>query len=214
MHNNGFAPEARALATRMIRVFEMSKFVVTPSGSCAAMIRDCYPHMFEPPHNAALFKQAQSLAARTFEFSEFLVNVLKVDLAAMNMRWHGRTTYHYSCHLRGLGITDEAVRLLKTINGLEFIPLENAHECCGFGGTFATKYQQISSAMVRDKAAAIKASGAETVVSSESGCTMNIAGACRRAGHTVGFKSLPEIIAEAMGLMPFTDSPRVPGVSA
>lgn len=199
MHNNGFASEARALAARMIRVFEASEYVVTPSGSCAAMIRDYYASLFagDPQMTAT----AQAFAGKTFEFAEFLVKVLNVDLSAMGVRWDGRATYHYSCHLRGIGVTNETPRLLNQIQGLQLTPLENAEQCCGFGGTFATKYDQISAAMARDKVACIRASGASTVVSSEPGCTMNIAGACRRAGHTVAFKSLAEIIAEGMGLL-------------
>lgn len=199
MHNNGFAPEARALAARMIRVFAASERVVTASGSCAAMIRDYYPGLFgqDPEIRTA----AAALAAKTYEFAEFLVKVLKVDLGAAGVRWSGRATYHYSCHLRGIGVTDEAVRLLRQIEGLEYTALANAEQCCGFGGTFATKYEQISGAMVRDKVADIRSTGAGTVVSSEPGCTMNIAGACRREGCAAEFKSLPEIIAEGMGLL-------------
>ncbi len=198
MHNNGFAPEARALAARMIRIFAASEQVVTVSGSCASMVREHYPVILADGPDAA---RARALAEKTFEFGEFLVNVLKVDLARHGVRWTGRATYHYSCHLRGIGVTSETPRLLRQIEGLDLAPLENAEQCCGFGGTFSTKYDEISAAMARDKAAAIRASGAGTVVSSEPGCTMNIAGACRRAGHTVDFRSLPEIIAEGMGLL-------------
>jgi L-lactate dehydrogenase complex protein LldE len=199
MFNNGFEADARALAARMIRVFASSEHVVTPSGSCAAMIRDYYPGLFL--NNPASQKDAQALAARTFEFAEFLIKVLKVNLAALGADWQGRTTYHYSCHLRGLGVSDEAVQLLRQIRGLEYVPLDKAEQCCGFGGTFAAKYPQISGGMVRDKVACIRATGAPTVVSSEPGCTMNMAGACRREGVGTDFKSLPEIIAESLGLM-------------
>ena len=201
MFNNGFADEARILATRMIRVFADSERVVTVSGSCAAMIRDYYPGLFEG--DAAMKQAAVALAGKTFEFSEFLLKELRVDPARLGVRWPagGRVTYHYSCHLRGLGVTDEAVRLLRGVEGVDFVPLQGAEQCCGFGGTFATKYSEISGAMVRDKVEAIRASGAATVVSSEPGCTMNIAGACRRGSCDVAFKSLPEIIAEGLGLM-------------
>ncbi len=199
MHNNGYAPEARALAERMMRVFAASEHIVTPSGSCAAMVRDIYPHVFDD--DPVLRRSAEALAGRTHEFAEFLIRVLKVDLRALGVRWKGTATYHYSCHLRGLGITDEAVRLLRQIEGLDFVPLTNAEQCCGFGGTFASKYPDISGAMVRDKCAAIRESGAGTVVSSEPGCTMNIAGACRRAGQSVAFRSLPEMVAEGLGLL-------------
>ena len=205
MYNNGFSDDARPLAARMIRVFEASERVVTGSGSCASMIRDYYPSLFE---DAPMRRRAEKLAARTFEFGEFLVKVLGVDLRSWSAPgWSGHATYHYSCHLRGIGMTDEAERLLGQISGLRYTPLGNRDQCCGFGGTFASKYPQISGAMVREKVAAIRATGAATVVSSEPGCTMNMAGACRREECRVTFKSLAEIIAEALGLLERTDEP-------
>lgn len=205
MYNNGFSDEARTLAARMIRVFAPSEAVVTASGSCAAMIREYYPSLFA--HDPAMAREAHAFAHKTYEFSEFLVKVLKADLRPLGIRWNGRATYHYSCHLRGLGITDEAVQLLRQIEGVDYAPLENAEQCCGFGGTFATKYPEISGAMVKDKVSSIRATRASTIVSSEPGCTMNIAGACRRYGLGIAFKSLPEIIAEGLGLMEREDSP-------
>jgi L-lactate dehydrogenase complex protein LldE len=199
MFNNGFREDARALARRMVRVFRESEIVVTPSGSCAAMIRDYYPELLA--QDGELAHDAREMAAKTFEFAEFLVKVLKADLRSLGVKWQGAATYHYSCHLRGLHITDEAERLLRQIEGLEFRPLEKAEQCCGFGGTFASKYPQISGAMVKDKVECIRATGAPTLVCSESGCGMNIEGACRREGVPVGLKSLPEIIAEGLGLL-------------
>lgn len=197
--NNGFHNEARAVARRMIRVFERSDHVVTPSGSCAAMIRDYYDQMFasEPAWQV----RAKKLAGKTCEFIEFLVKVLKVDLRQLGAQWPGRATYHYSCHLRGIGVTDEAIQVMKQIDGLEYNPLEKADQCCGFGGTFAIKYPQISGAMVRDKVGCIRDTGAAFVISNDSGCTMNLEGTCRREGLDVRFKSLAEVIAEALGLM-------------
>lgn len=199
MYNNGFHAEARELARRMIGVFERSERVVTPSGSCAAMIREYYPTLFE--QGGEMRAAADALARKTFEFSEFLTNVLRVDLKALGARSSGRATYHYSCHLRGIGVTDESVRLLGQVAGLEFTPLEKAEQCCGFGGMFATKYPAISGEMARDKAACIAAAKADFVVCNEAGCTMNIAGACRREGVQTRFKSIAEVIAEGMGLM-------------
>ncbi|HEY3242972.1 MAG TPA: (Fe-S)-binding protein [Phycisphaerae bacterium] len=202
LYNNGFQRQARELARRMVRIFADSEYVVTPSGSCAAMVQE---HYSGPLNNDAA---ARRLAANTYEFTEFLGKVLKVDLRQAEVRWRGNVTYHYSCHLRGLGVTDEAVRLMRQIDGIEYVPSEKADQCCGFGGMFATKYPQISGALVRDKVTCIAASGAETVVSNEPGCTMNISGACRRQRCPVAFISLAEIIAEGLGLMePVTDAP-------
>ena len=199
MWNNGYHDEARALAEKMADVFEDYDVVVTPSGSCAAMIRDYYEEAWE--HDPKTQARVKALADKTYEFIEFLVNVDKTDLQQFGVKWDGKVTYHYSCHLRGIGVTDEAVRVMNMIDGLEYKPLEKADQCCGFGGTFAMKYPQISGAMVRDKVGCIKATGAETVVSNDSGCTMNISGSCRREQVPVNFKSLAEIIAEGMGLM-------------
>ncbi|HLO40341.1 MAG TPA: (Fe-S)-binding protein [Phycisphaerales bacterium] len=199
MFNNGFHDDARVLARRMIGVFEHSERVVTVSGSCASMIREYYPGLFAGDEE--MRGRAARLAGKTFEFGEFLVRELNVDLAALGARSRGRTTYHYSCHLRGLGVTDEAVRLIGQIGGVEFAPLGGAEQCCGFGGTFATKYPAISGKMARDKAEAIRATCAARIVSSEPGCTMNLAGACRRYGIETEFTSLAELIAESLGLM-------------
>jgi L-lactate dehydrogenase complex protein LldE len=205
MYNNGHHADARALAARMVRVFAGSERVVTPSGSCAAMIREYYPGLFaDDPRGLAA---AKALATKTYEFSEFLIKVLNVDLERLGVRWEGLATYHYSCHLRGLHLTDETPRLLAQIAALDYVPLDKAEQCCGFGGTFAAKYPQISGSMVRDKVACIKAAGVPTVISSEPGCTMNIAGACRRESIAASFKSLPEIIAEGLGLLPREPAP-------
>jgi L-lactate dehydrogenase complex protein LldE len=199
MWNNGFHSEAKELAKRMIEVFEPYDAVVSPSGSCAAMIRDYYPEMFHEDH--AWHEAASALAGKTYEFVEYLVKVLKVDLKSLGVKWDGKVTYHYSCHLRGIGVTDEAVQVMDQIRGLEHVPLEKADQCCGFGGTFATKYPQISGTMVRDKVDCIRKTGAPTVISNDAGCTMNIAGSCRREKCDVAFKSLAEVIAEGMGVL-------------
>lgn len=207
MWNNGFHDESRALAKRMIEAFHGSEYVISPSGSCTAMVREYYPLMFED--DPAWAAEAKAMADKTYEFIEFLVKVLKVDLRELGVRWDGEVTYHYSCHLRGLGVTDEAAQLMRQIDGLTYTPLEKADQCCGFGGTFAMKYPQISGSLARDKAACIDASGADTVVSNDAGCTMNIAGTCRRQKVGVGFISLAEILAEGMGLLERTESSKL-----
>lgn len=224
MYNNGFHREAADLARRMIDVFEPFEHVVTPSGSCAATVHEHFPALLaDDPRYAA---KARHLAERTHELHAFLVRVLKVDLRAMGVTWRGRVTYHYACHQRGLGLkspavadridtaapplrdgspmspeSDPAVQLMRQIEGLEYVQLPRADQCCGFGGTFATKMPMISGAMVRDKVQCIASTAAATCVSNEGGCTMNIAGAARREGVDVRFLTLAEIIAEGMGLM-------------
>jgi L-lactate dehydrogenase complex protein LldE len=198
-YNNGFHDEARELAKRMVEIFEPCEYIVTPSGSCCAMVREQFPHLLHGDH--AWEEGMHRLASRTYEFVEFLDKVLKVDLNALGVKWDGNCTYHFSCHLRGIGIRDEAVKLIRQIDGLKYTQMEKIEQCRGFGGTFAMKYPDISGSMVRDKVQCIAATGATTVVSNDAGCTMNISGACRREGHTADFRSLAEIIAEGLGLM-------------
>jgi L-lactate dehydrogenase complex protein LldE len=199
MFNNGFPEQARALAARMVEVFAGSEFIVTPSGSCAAMVREHYAGLFE---DAAQKRAAADLASRTYEFAEFLARVLRPDLRALGARWEGRATHHFSCHLRGLGLTTETTGLMGQIAGLVYTPLDRAEQCCGFGGAFATSYPEISGSMARDKAARSAATRAAAVVCGEPGCSMNLEGACRRAGPSPRFLSPAEVIAESLGLLP------------
>jgi L-lactate dehydrogenase complex protein LldE len=194
--NNGFLPEARRLARRMIEVFEDAEYVVTPSGSCAATVREAYEKLLhDGPEWCA---RARRLAGKTYEFTEFLTNVLRVDLRALGARREGRVTYHYSCHLRELGLKDEAVELLQAIGGLTHVPLAQREQCCGFGGTFLVKYPWISAPLAREKAQCIRATGAPVVVSNEAGCTMTLEGACRRERVDVRFAHLAEVLAESL----------------
>jgi L-lactate dehydrogenase complex protein LldE len=199
MYNNGFHSEARALARRMIHLFRDYEAVVTPSGSCASMVREHYVPLF--PLMSPEREAAQELADRTYEFVEFLTSVLEIDLAPLAPKWNGSTTYHYSCHLRDLGMTDEAVRLMQQVDGLEYTPLPLIEQCCGFGGTFSMTHGHISNLMVQDKVNGIQETGADHVVCNDAGCAMNISGACRRAGTEVNFITLAEILAESLGLL-------------
>jgi len=200
--NNGYKAETRKLARHMIEVFEDAQTVVTPSGSCCAMVRDYYAELFED--DPAWAARADQLITKTREFVEFLVKDLKVDLRALGCQWPGQATYHYSCHLRGIGMTDEAEQLIAQIDQLQYQPLEKKEQCCGFGGTFAIKYPEISGSMVRDKVDCIQKSGATTVISNDAGCTMNISGSCHREGKPQQFIHIAEVLAEGLGLLPYS----------
>jgi len=189
--NSGYHDDARALARHTITAFARSPLVVAPSGSCAAMVKLEYPHLFEG--DPSWHARAADLARRTHELSDFLVNVLGVE--DVGARFEGRVTYHMACHLRGLGLVSEPERLLRRVRELELLPLERADECCGFGGSFAVRFPQISGAMVRDKAAFIEQTGAGVVVATDSGCLMNIAGCLRRRGSKVRTLHLAEVLA-------------------
>jgi L-lactate dehydrogenase complex protein LldE len=188
--NSGYHDDARGLARHTIRAFAASERVVAPSGSCAAMVKLEYPQLFrdDPPWH----RRALDLAARTHELSDFLTNVLKVE--DVGARFEGRVTYHMACHLRGLNLLTQPERMLRTVRGLELVPLERADECCGFGGSFSVRYPGVSGAMVNDKAAFIEKSGADAVVATDAGCLMNIAGCLRRRGSNVRALHLAEVL--------------------
>ncbi|MDP9175267.1 MAG: (Fe-S)-binding protein [Planctomycetota bacterium] len=196
--NNGFHPETRGLALRMIELFEPFDYVVTPSGSCCAMVREQYHQLLQGDivNEPGMHK----LCNKTYEFVEFLDKVLKVDFSQFKLPASESITYHYTCHLRGIGVKDEGVRLLRQIGNVDFKPMEKTDQCCGFGGTFAVKYPAISGAIVEDKAKCIADTGASTLVCNDAGCTMNIAGMCHREGMTTRVKHIAELMADAMGI--------------
>jgi L-lactate dehydrogenase complex protein LldE len=194
--NNGFQPQAAQLAKRMIEIFQPYPYVVTPSASCCAMVREQYHELFhnDPQWNAPM----EQLRSKTYEFVEFLDKILKVDFHQFSLPSPREITYHYTCHLRGIGVQDEGASLLKQIGNVQFKPLEKTDQCCGFGGTFAIKYPAISGAIVEDKINCIAATGAKTVICNDAGCTMNISGMCHRRNVQAGVKHIAELMAEAM----------------
>ena len=190
-YNAGHRDAARDTARPFLRAFARSDSVVSISGSCAAMVRDGFPDLFAGrPEEVA----ARELAARTFEFSEFLVDVLGVEELPVSRR--GTATIHHSCHTRRLlGVVEQPVRLVQMVDGLEYVPLANAQLCCGFGGTFAVKMPHISTAIVDEKVDHILETGADLVVGLDMSCLMNIEGRLRRRGHDVEVRHLAEVLA-------------------
>lgn len=190
--NAGYRRAARKAAKHFIEVFERSPLIVCPSGSCVAMVRHHYAELFtdEP----AWQTRARDVAQRTFELTEFLVDVLKItDLGAS---FDGRVTYHDSCHLlRTLGVRSQPRVLLANIRGLEFVEMADSDRCCGFGGAFSVKYPEISTAMVAEKVDTILATGADTVVGCDMGCLMNIEGYLSRHHHPVQVKHIAQLLA-------------------
>lgn len=197
-YNNGYHDEARALARKWVEDFEPYPFVVTPSGSCCSMVREQFPRLLDGDH--AYEHALRKLLERTYEFTEFLTKVLEVDVSKLKLPEPRTVTYHYNCHLRGLGIRDEGLKLLKALGNVNYVPMEKTDQCCGFGGTFAVKYPAISGAIVEDKVQCIAATGAELTLSNDAGCTMNIAGMCHRRGVRTRVTHVAELLAEAMGL--------------
>lgn len=196
--NNGFHEEAGKLAKRFIEIFEPYDYIVSPSGSCVAMVREQFHELLH--NDPAWSGPMEKVRAKTFEFVEFLTKVLKVDLKDLSLPNPETFTYHYTCHGRGIGLKDEAVQLLKKIGNVQFTPMEKTDQCCGFGGTFAIKYPAISGAIVEDKVKCIEATGAQTTICNDAGCTMNISGMCNRHKVQTRVRHLAEVIAEAMGI--------------
>jgi L-lactate dehydrogenase complex protein LldE len=191
MFNSGYGALAREQAKHTIRVFEGEEPVVVPSGSCAAMVKMEYPHLLE--HDAKWHERAVQLASRTFEFSDFLVNHLNVtDVGA---KYEGKVAFHFACHLRMLKHTNEVETLVRNVKGATYVPLTRQDQCCGFGGSFAVRYPQISGNMVDDKMSCIVASGADCVVSTDAGCLMNIGGRMHREGKTTELLHIAELLA-------------------
>jgi L-lactate dehydrogenase complex protein LldE len=192
--NTGYRREARKFAERFIEIFETSDadFIVSPSGSCTAMVRH-FHELF--PDDKNWRDRCGKIAEKTFEFSAFLVNVLKIERVA-GAKFSGKLTWHDACHaLRDLNIRGEPRELLKMVENAEFIELENADVCCGFGGTFSVKYPEISMAILDNKIEAIEKSGADAVVACDASCLMQIGGRLSRINSKVKPLHIAEILA-------------------
>src|SRR5271165_160929 len=190
--NSGYRESSRVVARHFLDVFRASEYIVVPSGSCTAMISHHYDDIFE--NDPEMRNKARDVAARVYEFSQFLTEVAKVD--DVGARYEATVTYHDSCHaLRELKIKDGPRRLLAKVKGLTLIEMDAAQECCGFGGTFSVKFPEISGAMARTKMESIVKTGASTVVSIDSSCLMQLEGAIRRAGLPIRTMHLAEVLA-------------------
>ncbi|WP_210496983.1 (Fe-S)-binding protein [Microvirga antarctica] len=191
-YNTGDRSTTRAIAERVITEFRGYDYVVAPSGSCAGMIRAHYPELFADDPN--WLPRANELAARTHELTSFLVDVLGVTRVAA--RFDGTVTYHDSCSgLRELGIRSQPRRLLQSIEGLRLVELEESDVCCGFGGTFAVKYSDISGAIVEAKARNVVETSAPTLLAGDLGCLLNMAGKLSRDGAPIHVRHVAEILA-------------------
>jgi len=198
LYNSGFQSEGREMARRWLRALsagDSEAYIVAPSGSCVDFVKHRYPELFAGSRE---HEQAEELAARTYEFSQFVVDILKVtDVGA---RFPHKVTFHAPCHaLRGLGVRDQPKQLLRAVKGLELVPLNDEETCCGFGGVFSVVYPEVSKAMMEAKIANVQASGAEVVVIGEPGCLMTVSGGLRKSGSPVRAMHLIEILASNGG---------------
>jgi L-lactate dehydrogenase complex protein LldE len=192
LFNSGYHREAARVARRTLPLFAASEHVIVPSGSCAWMVRKEYPGLF--PDEPALRQEAEALASRTYELSQFLVGVLGLTRVATTFR--GSVTYHDSCHLlRGLGESQSARTLLSNLEGVKFVELPGADECCGFGGSFSVRLPEISTSILAKKIANIEKSGAECLVACDAGCLMQMGGGLSRKGSSVRALHLAQVLA-------------------
>ena len=199
-YNSGDRADAKAIARQVIAAFAGYDYVVAPSGSCAGMVRVHYPELFadEP----AMKRQAEELAARTYELMAFLVDVRGVS--RVDAFCDQTVTYHDSCSgLRELGVKAQPRTLLASVEGLRLTELPGAEVCCGFGGTFCVKYPEISDKMVSDKVADIAGTGAACVLAGDLGCLLQIAGKLSRTGSRVEARHVAEVLAG------MTDTPAI-----
>lgn len=192
--NTGYHREATELAERFLNIFEKAETLVSPSGSCVSMTKIFYPHLDLSERGR---RTSERLGSRIFEFSDFLVRELGItDVGA---KFSGRVTYHDSCHLlRELGIEEAPRQLIRNVHGIEFVELNDSKSCCGFGGTFAVKFPDISTAMGMDKAEAIEQTHADAVVANDSSCLMQIAGVLSRRQSPIRTMHLAELLAQGI----------------
>jgi len=191
--NAGLRREARPMAAHTIQVFEKTTgAVIIPSGSCAAMVRHGYLELFKD--DPKWLPRAESLALRTYEFSEYLVDVRSLtDLGAC---WPGRLTYHPSCHLlRGLGVDRQPRTLLAAVKDIEIVELPEREDCCGFGGVFSVEHPELSAEFLKRKIANLEKAEAPTLVVADTGCLMHIQGGLRRQGKGQRVMHIAEILA-------------------
>ena len=210
MHvNTGYQPEALPLVRHHVEVFERAlapvdlggdgaQAVVEPSGSCVGSVRHQHATVARARGDDALAGRAEAVAARTYELSELLVDVLGVtDVgAATGARYPHRVTYHPTCHsLRMLRVDDKPLRLLRSVRGIDLVELAEAEVCCGFGGTFAVKNADTSTAMLADKMRAVQATRAEVLTAGDSSCLMHIGGGLSRLRVGIRTVHLAEVLA-------------------
>jgi L-lactate dehydrogenase complex protein LldE len=188
--NSGYWDEARPVAAKVLERLEDAEAVVIGSGSCGAMVKKFYPELFANTPQAEL---AQKIAARTWEFSDFLVTKLGVtDLGA---KFPHKVTFHDGCHgLRELGIKQPPRTLLANVRDLQLAEMAEAETCCGFGGTFAAKFPMISTAMGDVKCASAIETGADYIVSNDSSCLMHLQGLLSRQGKPMKTIHLAEVL--------------------
>ncbi|MCE9645763.1 MAG: (Fe-S)-binding protein [Chloroflexi bacterium] len=190
--NAGLRKDARAIAEHTIKVFEQTRGdIVTPSGSCAHMFRHNYPELFEG--DTVWLPRAQTLAARTYEFTEYLVD--KLGITDVDAKWNGLLTYHPSCHtLRGIHVDHQPRALLAKVKGATVVDLPHGEECCGFGGVMSVEHPELSAEWLKRKISNLEMTQSPTLVVTDAGCLMHIAGGLHRQGKKQKVLHIAEVL--------------------
>ncbi|MBI1342793.1 MAG: Fe-S oxidoreductase [Terrimonas sp.] len=191
-YNAGFRDEARKVCTKFIHDFKGTEYILTPSASCAGFVKNYYHQLFD---NSSLHNEVRELSNRIYEFSEFMVNILQVtDVGA---RLEGKATYHDSCAaLRECKIKEEPRKLLKKVRGLELTEMNDVETCCGFGGTFAVKFESISIGMGEQKVENALATQAEYLIATDLSCLMHLQGYINQKGYALQTMHIADVLAE------------------
>jgi L-lactate dehydrogenase complex protein LldE len=189
--NAGFWSEAKAVCNKFIKDFSGSDYIVTPSASCTGFVRNYYSKLFE---DSSRINEVKELSSRLYEFSEFLIKILNVDDFGATLR--GKATYHDSCAaLRECKIKEEPRRLLSKVAGLELTEMNDVETCCGFGGTFAVKFEPISIAMADQKITNASDTNAEYIISTDMSCLMHLDGYIKNKNYNIKTLHLADVLA-------------------
>jgi len=189
--NAGFRDEARDVCAKFLKDFSGSEFVVAPSASCVGFVRNYYGTLFD---NSSVHNEVRDLGKRIYEFSEFLVKVLRIEDLGATL--HGKATYHDSCAgLRECRIKEEPRKLLSRVKGLELLEMNDVETCCGFGGSFAVKFETISAAMADQKVNNALQTGADYIISTDLSCLMHLDGYIRHKGLPIRTMHIADVLA-------------------
>ncbi len=194
-YNSGYMNETRQAAKQIIRAFENSEYIIGLSGSCSSMLRKNYVELFEG--DPEWYPKAVALSKKVYEFSQFFVDVLGVTDVGAELE--AAVTLHIACHTRrGMEVVDQPEQMLRAVKGLRFVPLPNAEDCCGFGGTFSVKNPEISEEMVQEKSEHVEETGAEILVGTDMACLMNIGGRLRHNEKPIPMMHIAEILERGL----------------
>ncbi|MBZ5752155.1 (Fe-S)-binding protein [Metabacillus rhizolycopersici] len=189
-YNSGYVEETKGAMKKMIDIFQDAEYIVCPSGSCAYMFHE-YQHIFKG--DPVWEPKAKALAAKTYELTQFIVDVLKVE--DVGATFNGKVSYHTSCHMtRLLGVKEAPMKLLSHVKGLEYMELPGKENCCGFGGTFSVKMGKISEQMVDEKVQCVEETEADYLIGGDAGCLMNIGGRIDRKGKPIKVLHIAEVL--------------------